>query len=92
MVSMTFRPVRCGQSDCRFRPDLLSCATIEPATMNTWRYVQNGQPSEPVDIATLQALLAKGTLLNGEPQGRWTFYRADGSVERVAIGSQVGRR
>jgi len=30
--------------------------------MNTWRYVQNGQPSEPVDIATLQGLLAKGTL------------------------------
>lgn len=38
------------------------------------------------------ALLAKGTLLAGEPEGRWTFYRADGSVERVARGSRVGRR
>lgn len=30
--------------------------------MNTWRYVQNGQPSAPVDTATLQALLSNGTL------------------------------
>ena len=30
--------------------------------MSTWRYVQNGQPSAPVDTATLQALLTNGTL------------------------------
>lgn len=30
--------------------------------MSTWRYVQNGQPSAPVDTAALQALLTNGTL------------------------------
>ena len=30
--------------------------------MSTWRYVQNGQPSTPVDTAALQALLTAGTL------------------------------
>lgn len=30
--------------------------------MSTWRYVQNGQPSAPVDTAALQALLTSGTL------------------------------
>ena len=30
--------------------------------MSTWRYVQNGQPSAPVDTAALQALLTRGTL------------------------------
>lgn len=30
--------------------------------MSTWRYVQNGQPSAPVDTAALAALLTNGTL------------------------------
>lgn len=30
--------------------------------MSTWRYVQNGQPSAPVDTAALSALLTNGTL------------------------------
>ncbi len=30
--------------------------------MSTWRYVQNGQPSAPVDIAALSSLLGNGTL------------------------------
>lgn len=30
--------------------------------MNTWRYVQNGQPSAPVDTSTLAALLTNGSL------------------------------
>lgn len=30
--------------------------------MSTWRYVQNGQPSTPVDTAALQSLLSNGTL------------------------------
>lgn len=30
--------------------------------MSTWRYVQNGQPSAPVDTAALQALFTNGTL------------------------------
>lgn len=30
--------------------------------MSTWRYVQNGQPAAPVDMAALQALLTQGTL------------------------------
>ena len=30
--------------------------------MSTWRYVQNGHPSTPVDTAALQALLTAGTL------------------------------
>lgn len=30
--------------------------------MSTWRYVQNGQPSAPVDTAALQALLTQGVL------------------------------
>ena len=30
--------------------------------MSTWRYVQNGPPSSPVDTAALQALLTHGTL------------------------------
>ncbi len=30
--------------------------------MSTWRYVQNGQPSAPVDTAALTALLTNGTL------------------------------
>ena len=30
--------------------------------MSTWRYVQNGQPSAPVDTARLQALLTNGSL------------------------------
>lgn len=30
--------------------------------MSTWRYVQNGQPSAPVDTAALQALLTSGAL------------------------------
>lgn len=32
------------------------------AIMSNWRYVQNGQPSAPVDTGALQALLANGTL------------------------------
>lgn len=30
--------------------------------MSTWRYVQNGKPSAPVDTAALSALLTNGTL------------------------------
>ena len=30
--------------------------------MSTWRYVQNGQPSAPVDTAALQALLTQGVV------------------------------
>ena len=30
--------------------------------MSTWRYVQNGQPSAPVDTTALAALLTSGTL------------------------------
>lgn len=30
--------------------------------MSTWRYVQNGQPSAPVETAALQALLTSGAL------------------------------
>ncbi|MFM8469260.1 MAG: DUF4339 domain-containing protein [Limisphaerales bacterium] len=30
--------------------------------MSTWRYVQNGQPSAPVDTAALTALLTNGTI------------------------------
>jgi uncharacterized membrane protein len=30
--------------------------------MSTWRYVQNGQPSAPLETAALQALLTSGTL------------------------------
>ena len=30
--------------------------------MSTWRYVQNGQPSAPLDTAALQTLLSNGTL------------------------------
>lgn len=30
--------------------------------MSTWRYVQNGQPSAPVDTTALSALLTNGTL------------------------------
>ena len=30
--------------------------------MSTWRYVQNGQPSPPVDASALSALLTNGTL------------------------------
>lgn len=30
--------------------------------MSTWRYVQNGQPSAPVDTTALAALLTNGTL------------------------------
>ena len=30
--------------------------------MSTWRYVQNGQPSAPLDTTALQTLLSNGTL------------------------------
>jgi len=37
-------------------------ATVNSASMSTWRYVQNGQPSAPMDAAALSALLTNGTL------------------------------
>lgn len=46
-------------------PDVRVCvpmAAVNSASMSTWRYVQNGQPSAPVDTAALSALLTNGTL------------------------------